>query len=336
MKKHTLYIVLGLMLLTHAASAQLLPNLGGQRVGISTLTFLKTDISPRSMALSGANLTLSADGMSAFHNPALMAQNKRMQFTANDLVIGAGAHQTWLSSIIPIKNSNSAFGASLNYFSSGAMKVRTEFQPTGTGELFYANQFAGALSYSQKLSDRFSFGANLKFIHERLAQYTNSTVAVDLGFLYTTDVKDFKFGIVVKNFGGGSALSGDFLSVDFNRTAPTLDQNNVPTTFRIGASAKPIQKDDHSVLVAIQLEHPNDNSENIRLGVEYDFKELLYARIGYKINVLGETLPTLGIGYRATVKRNTVMFNYGVNATQYLGTLHVFGLDFGINNDKRS
>ncbi|MDP4663187.1 MAG: PorV/PorQ family protein [Salibacteraceae bacterium] len=335
MKKHLVYIIFGLMVMAQNASAQLLPNLGGQRVGISTLTFLKTDISPRSMALSGANLTLSADGMSAFHNPALMAQNERLHFTANDLVVGAGVHQAWLSSILPLKKSNSAFGASLNYFSSGAMKVRTEFQPTGTGELFYANQFAAGLSYSKALSDRFSFGANLKFVHERLAQYTNSTLAVDLGFLYTTDVKDFKFGIVVKNFGGNSSLSGDFLSVNFNRNAPTLDQYNVPTAFKLGASAKPIEKDDHSVLVAVQLEHPNDNSENIRLGVEYDFKELLFARIGYKINVLGENLPTLGVGYRATLKKNTVMVNYAVNPTQYLGTLHLFGLDFGINNDKR-
>lgn len=335
MTKQLKYTLLILVVLATNVQAQLLPNLGGQRVGISTLTFLKTDISPRSMGLGGANLTLSADGMSAFHNPAVMSQNERIHFTANDLVIGAGMHQAWLSGIVPMKSTTSALGVSLNYFSSGAMKVRTEFQPTGTGELFYSNQFAAAVSYSKMLSDRFSFGANLKFIREVMAQYKNNTVAFDLGFLYTTDVKDFKFGIVVKNFGGNSSLSGDFLSVGFNRTTPTLDKYNVPTTFRLGASAKPIKKDDHSLLVALQLEHPNDNSENIRMGVEYDFKELLFVRAGYKINVIGEKFPTMGIGYRATMRRNTLMVNYSVNPTQYLGTLHLFGIDFAINNDKR-
>lgn len=328
-------MMLILVVLTTKAQAQLIPNLGGQRVGISTLTFLKTDISPRSMSLGGANLTLSADGMSAFHNPALMAQNKNIRLAANDLVIGAGMHQSWLSGILPMKSSTSALGLSINYFSSGAMKVRTEFQPAGTGELFYSNQFAAAVSYSKMLSDRFSFGANLKLIREVMAQYKNNTAAFDLGFLYTTDVKDFKFGIVVKNFGGNSSLSGDFLNVGFNRTAPSLDKYNVPTTFRIGASVKPIKKDNHSVLVAVQLEHPNDNSENIRLGIEYDFKELLYVRTGYKINVVGEKFPTMGIGYRATMRRNILMVNYSVNPTQYLGTLHLFGIDFAINNDKR-
>ena len=62
----------------------------------------------------------------------------------------------------------------------------------------------------------------------------NHTVAADLGFQYTTDVKDLKFGIVVKNFGGNSALNGDFLEVDFNRTAVNLDKYPVPTVFRLG------------------------------------------------------------------------------------------------------
>lgn len=315
--------------------AQLLPNLGGQRAGISSLTFLKNDLSPRSMAMSGANLTLSADGMSSFHNPATMAQAKGIHFTANDLLLGAGIHQSWFSTIVPLKSSSSALGLNLNYLSSGAMKVRTEFQPLGTGAYFYANQLAGGLAYSQLLSDRFSFGANLKVVHERLAQYTNTTVAADLGFLYTTDVRDLKFGIVVQNFGGNSALSGDFLEIDFNRSNVTLDKYAMPTVFRLGASINALDQEDQKVIVAIQLEHPNDNSENLRIGAEYNFKDLIMVRGGLKINVLGQRLPTLGLGYRARLGRNTLMVNYGINSTQYLGTLHAFGLDLMINNDKR-
>lgn len=314
---------------------QLLTNLGGQRAGVSALTFLKNDISPRSMAMSGANLTLSADGMATSHNVALMSQAESIHLTVSDLVLGAGIHQSWISGILPMKGSNSAIGLNLNYLSTGAMKVRTEFQPQGTGEIFYANQMAAGLAYSKLLSDRFSFGTNLKLVHERLAQFTSTTVAADLGFLYSTDVKDLKFGIVVQNFGGNSILRGDHIEEDFNRQALTLDQYVVPTIFRLGASFKPWEKDGQSILIAAQLEHPNDNSENIRIGLEYAFKNLLFVRAGYKLNVQGEDLPTMGIGYRMVIGRSAVMMNYGVNATQYLGTLHVFGLDVSINNDKR-
>jgi len=334
MKKIFIHIVI-LQLIAINASAQLLPNLGGQRAGVSTLSFLKNDISPRSMALSGANLTLSADGMSTVHNTASMSQLSGIHIVASDLMLGAGINQSWFSAIVPLKSSTSAIGVNLNYLSSGAMKVRTEFQPEGTGEYFYANQIAAGVSYSKLLSDRFSFGTNLKLIRENLAQYSNTTVAVDLGFLYSTDVKDLKFGIVVQNFGGNSALSGTDIAESFNRQAVSVGQYSVPTIFRLGASMKPIQKDDQSLMVAIQLEHPNDNSENLRIGVEYEFKKLFYARAGYKINVEGENLPTLGLGYKIRAGRNTLMINYGVNATQYLGTLHAFGLDFMINNDKR-
>ena len=70
------YILFSILFTGGLAQAQILPNLGGQRAGISALTFLKNDVSPRSIALGGANLTLSTDGMAAFHNPALMSQNE--------------------------------------------------------------------------------------------------------------------------------------------------------------------------------------------------------------------------------------------------------------------
>jgi len=334
MKKLIIHIVLVFGFIGNI-QAQLLPNLGGQRVGVSTLTFLKNDNSPRSMALGGANLTLSADGHATVHNTALLSQTQGIHITATDLVIGAGIHQAWLSGTVPMKKSTSAFGVNLNYLSSGAMKVRTEFMPQGTGEYFYANQLAAGLAYSKLLSDRFSFGANLKVVHERLAQFTNTTVAADLGFLYTTDVKDLKFGIVVQNFGGSSILRIADIREGFNRDDITVDQFSVPTAFRLGASFKPVERDDQSIMVAAQLEHPNDNSENIRIGVEYEYMRTVFVRAGYKLNVIGENLPTLGVGYKVKMGRNTMHVNYAVNPTQYLGTLHLFGLDVMINNDKR-
>lgn len=335
MLKTSKYLLILSLVFSTAANAQILPNLGGQRAGISTLTFLKNDVSPRSMALGGANLTLSADGMSAFHNPALMSHNEMLHVTVSDLAIGAGIQQGWISGIVPLKSSTSAIGLNLNYMSSGAMKVRTEFRPEGTGEMFYSNQLATGLSYSKKLSDRFSFGVTMKYIYEQLAQYKNHTVASDLGFLYSTDVKDLKFGIVVKNFGGNSSLNGDYMAVDFNRTAVTLDKYPVPTVFRLGTSIKPIEDETQSLMVAIQLEHPNDNSENVRLGIEYEFRQLLYLRAGYKINVDGERFPTLGLGFRPKLGRNVLMVNYAMNITQYMGTIHGFGIDIGLNTDKR-
>ena len=128
---------------------------------------------------------------------------------------------------------------------------------------------------------------------------------------------------------------GMVLEVDFNRTAVNLDKYPVPTVFRLGASIKPIDKNDQSLKVAIQLEHPNDNSENIRIGVEYAYLNLIFLRTGYKINVLGQKAPTFGAGFKPKLGRNALMVNYALNITQYLGNIHSFGIDVGINTTKR-
>ena len=79
-------ITLSLLLLTlpFLAQAQLFPQLGGQRVGISGLTFLKIDVSPRSAAVGGANLCLSGDAYATHVNPALLGETESFHFAASN------------------------------------------------------------------------------------------------------------------------------------------------------------------------------------------------------------------------------------------------------------
>ncbi len=319
-----------------SVSAQLLPNLGGQRAGVSALSFLKSDVNPRSMGMSGASVALPVDGYAVFNNPAAISLQRQFNVSTSNLAFGAGLHQSFLSTIIPRKDAPSGFAVSLNTLNSGPMEVRTEFQPGGTGQQFYATNLAAGLSYSQSLSDKFSLGLTLKYIYEQLDQYTNHTGAFDFGFLYTTDVRDLRFAVLVQNFGGNSALDGDFLEIDFNRDN-TVEVNNytVPTTFKLGLSFVPWKRDQQSLLASAQLDHPNDNSENLRFGLEYEYLKLLFLRMGYKINVQGQNFPSFGVGYRARVGAHPLRVNYSINPTQYLGIQHSFGLSFTLNRSNR-
>jgi len=317
------------------ASAQLFPNLGGQRAGISALSFLKSDISPRSIALSGSNISLNADGFSIYHNPAALADISEVTINASDYIFGQGIHQTFIAASLPRKNS-SAFGLSVNALNSGVMEVRTEFQPDGTGELFYVSNIASGLTYSKQLSEMFSLGLSLKYVYEQIAEYKNHTACVDVGFLYKTDFKDLKFAVLVQNFGGNSDLKGSFLPVTFNRDSSiSLDKFTVPTIFKMGASIIPYKTENQHLLLSFQLDHPNDNAENIRFGAEYDFKHFLFLRAGYKINVTGQKRPSFGVGYRTRIGYHPLYINYGVNPTNYLGMQHVVGLSFHINKNRQ-
>ena len=322
-----LHIVLLFMLLSGNLFAQLFPNLGGQRVGIAAYSFLKTDVNARSVGMGGASITLSDDAFGAINNPAALVRNKENSIAIGNYAYNWEMHQSFLSG--NFKKGTNAFGLSVNMLNSGAMDVRTEFQPNGTGEVFYVSNSSVMLNFAKELSDNFSFGIGIKYLNERIAQYQSHNAAADLGFLYQTDFKDLRFAVFVQNFGGKSSIRGNYFELDFNRdTALVPDIFNMPTVFKLGLSFVPWKKDDHSVRLAAQLNHPNDNAENIRLGLEYNFHDLVFARVGYKINLEGQSLPSLGLGYRTRIANNLLYINYAMKLSDYLGLQNVLGLAY--------
>ena len=336
MKKQLTILSVLFLLLSINSKAQLIPNFGAQRAGLTTLSFLKNDMNPRSAAMSGASVSLKGDGYSTLTNPAGITDIGSFNATISNYTVGAGIQQSFVSTIIPRKDKLSAFGFSLNMLNSGAMEVRTEFQPEGTGEKFYVTNMAFAATYAQKLSDMFSAGISLKYIYEQMADYSNGAVAADVSFLYYTDYKDLKFAVMVQNFGGNSALDGDDIKSDFNRSS-RIDAENygMPTVFSLGASMVPWKKDKQSLLVSMQLNHPSDNAENYRIGLEYEYLKLLYLRGGYKLNVEGQPFPTFGFGLRHRVGGHPLQLDYAANPTEFLGVLHTVGLSFTLNKIER-
>jgi hypothetical protein len=323
------------VLFTTQVKAQLIPNFGAQRAGLSTLSFLKNDMNPRSAAMSGASVSLDADPYALYTNPAAAAELGTFSTAISNYTVGAGIQQSFVSAIVPRKDKLSAFGFSLNMLNSGAMEVRTEFQPQGTGEKFYVTNLAFGASYAQQLSDMFSAGITLKYIYEQIDTYHASAVSADVSFLYKTDFKDLNFAVMIQNFGGNSSINGDDFPADYNRSSVEADNYSVPTVFSLGASMVPWKKDKQSLLLSMQLNHPNDNAENYRLGVEYEYLKLLFLRTGYKLNVEGQAYPSFGFGLRHRVGGHPLQIDYAANPTEYLGVLHTIGLSFRINKMDR-
>lgn len=323
-----------LFTISTAVFSQLIPNLGGQRAGISAMTFLKMDVSPRSTAMGGASNCLAGDAYSAFTNVATMAEVKDFSIGLSNTFWAAGINHAALGLVKPTKLGN--FGLAMSYLSSGAMPVRTEFQPDGTGEYFYASSYSIGVNYAKQLTDAFSYGATLKVVEEQLAQMNTTTPTIDLGFLYRTDYKDLSFAVNIQNFGFNSKLKGAWTidSLFYNKPA-NIDNYPPPTVFQLGISMIPYKTESQSLTVAVQLNHPNDNAENIRLGAEYAYKSLLFARVGYKINVKDEPYPTLGMGLRMRMGKHPLRLDYAFEPTRYLGMMHKIGLSLAINKAVR-
>lgn len=335
MKKIAITILVLASVVTYA---QIIPNYGGERAGLSTLSFLKNDLSPRSAGLGGASISLDGDAYSVITNPAALSGVKHTSYALSHLFIGAGINQSYLSGIYPLKNEVSHFAFSINSLNSGRMEERTEFQPEGTGRQVSVSHTAFGATYARKLSELFSAGVTVKYVYEYMAGFTNHNATVDVAFLYETDLKDLQFAVMVQNFGGNSSLKNqdNDLPVIFNRDAGVgLDASTVPTIFKMGASFKPWKTDQQSILVAAQLNHPNDNTENYRLGAEYEYMGIFFVRAGYKINVRDQDYPTFGFSYRARLGGHPLYIDYGANPGNYLGLQHTFGIRLNIVNDER-
>ena len=179
-------------------------------------------------------------------------------------------------------------------------------------------------------------GATLKYVNETLAEFSAHAAVIDLGFLYKTDWKDLNFAVVLQNFGTNSRLSGDYdTSEDLTGREISLESYPAPTLFKLGVSMVPWRTEDYALTVAVQLNHPNDGAENIRIGTQFEYKELLFFRLGYKINVPDQTLPTGGLGLRTRVGRHPLVLDYAVDPTRYLGWIHRIGLSFQLNKETR-
>ena len=137
---------------------------------------------------------------------------------------------------------------------------------------------------SKKMTDQFSFGGTVRYIEESLDKLKMRGIMIDIGTYYWTGLGSTRFPVTVTNFGNNLAPDGEVVLVG-NRTNSDWQSFSPPTMFRIGFALEPYEDEEHRETTSIELNHPNDNSENLSFGVEYVWNKMFFARGGYKINV---------------------------------------------------
>ena len=282
-------------LLVSLAMMFLLPglSLGQTKVGTSAAPFLTIGVGARPQAMGGAFVAVSDDVHALFWNPAGLA---RLQKSEVALV-----HSTWLADMSYdyvgaafAMGQSGTMGVSATLLSVGEMEVTTERYQEGTGLMFDSYDMCATVSYGYKFYDKFSIGANLKYIHQKIWNETATGVAIDLGTMLITPLKDIRLGMSISNFGTKMQMGGRDLLVfhdpDENREGnnPNIpaeiqtDQWKLPLTMRLGLSGEVLQDEINRVTLAADWVVPNDNSESLNLGTEYAYKEFVFLRAGYR------------------------------------------------------
>lgn len=338
------FLLVSLPLTAHAQTGTVSPSEDDEtitKVGTSGAQFLKLGVGARAIGLGGSFVAEASDLSALYWNVAGLTNLR-----------GSSVQTTYVDYLAGISYGTVAFGtdlgnfgtlaAALLYLDSGEMEVRSVTEPEGTGERFEMQDLSIQLSYAKALTDRFSIGGTVKYVRERIWHSTASSIAFDLGTLFTTPYERLRLGASFSNFGPKLQMSGRDIKFSHD---PTPDQSgdieianasyeteavSLPLLFRVGLSWDAVQRASHEVTLSADAAHPNDNSEYVNFGAEYIFRDLIALRAGYRNfgEADGEESYTLGAGLNVRVDRSLrARLDYAYANFGRLNQTHWFTVD---------
>jgi long-subunit fatty acid transport protein len=306
----------------------LFPNLGDERAGTAAMQFLKLGAGARAAAMGNSVASASEDAFGLYWNPAALVWGERRQLALSHNIWVVDLSYDFIGYTMKL-NDDRAIGASIIYLGSPDMDVTDEYHPYGTGEKFGFADFAVGASFSQRLTDYFSFGGTVKFAEESLENLKMKGLLLDLGTYYQTNFHATRFSVTLSNFGqqvkpGGSYIytnpAGEKIPKPYQSFSP-------PAVFRIAVATDMLNNGRGRWQATAQLDHPTDNAESFSLGTEYGMGRNIFFRGGYKLNNDTQSY-SLGIGLKFRMLATDAGFDYAFSSIGDLGNSNIFSFQW--------
>ncbi|NUM68043.1 PorV/PorQ family protein [candidate division KSB1 bacterium] len=319
-----------------------------QKVGSTSMQFLKVMPSARATALGEAYAVRATGAEAMFWNPAGLARLDNMELTSTYTNWLFDSQQGALAFALAIEGFG-ALGLQVQYVDFGEFEETTNARPyisnpegPGlTGRTFSPYSYVVGVSYGRDLTDKFSVGLGMKYVHESLYDGRKLTAQVrqgvfeevdtwangllfDFGIRYNTGYRSIHIGSAVQNFGADVKYA--------------KESNPVQLLFRFGIGADLVGPEgllrsgssENRLSAALDIFHPNDYAQQIHAGVEYEFAGSFALRGGYKFNYDFDGL-TLGGGVKHALEgvRLSADYSYGAMGT-YLGNVQRISLGIAL------
>jgi opacity protein-like surface antigen len=302
--------------------------------GTVAAAFLEIGVNARAEGMGGAYTAMKGEADMIYWNPAGLA------FV--DGVTGSFSNTQWLASTtfnfaafsVPLPVIKSVVSASFTTLGVPEQEVR-DFGGLRTGELWDARDFAVNISIASRLTNNFSFGLTGKYINQRIWSETATGAAFDFGVTFITPINGLTMGSSISNFGGDMSIDGknlfDTIDPDPANEGVTnipvkleTDEFPLPQIFRFGLSYE-YEKEFFSSVASVDLMHPTGSTENMNLGLEMGFRQIIFVRVGYqnlfeRDQINGLTLGT-GIQYKLNHMQK-IGFDYAYSDWGILGGAH--------------
>ncbi len=324
--KKIMFLMIGLILAVSSLSF----SQGFAPVGTSVAQFLEVGVGARPAAMGAAFTALDNDASAVFWNPAGLTDIQNGNFFSSYCKWPADITLAGISYAYNLKNIG-VLAVSGVYLMTDDMEVTTILDPQGTGEMFNISNYAFGLTYARALTDRFSVGVTGKMVSEKYWTYGYTAWAVDLGTLYRTGFHGMRIGMSILHFGPDVRYDGEFIdfsdpkSVDVDKPKP-FNTFSLPVNFRFGVALDVLNHEQHRITTAVDMVHPNNNSEQYNFGMEYGFKQLFFLRGGFQSSA-DEGGLALGCGVHATSLGSLgLMVDYAYSDLGILSSAHRLSL----------
>jgi hypothetical protein len=272
---------------------------GLKKYGNSGFVFLKVGQSARSAAMGDASTAVVVGVEAIFTNSAGLAYVEKPSFTVS--------HNRWLvdskfySAALAYPLGRHVLGISMITFQLPEYEETTIYQPSGTGTIIRDNDLAIGLTYAIQFTDRFTFGAQARYVQETLFQDSHSSVDLSVGTHFYTGFRSLRLAMALRNFGT------DIEIID--------DKAFMPLIYSIAGAMEVYGKVGDPTYLTVSAENAFfiDYERRINTGAELWLGNAIALRGGYKFNSDTESI-TLGAGIKkefADQRAVTVDFSYG-------------------------
>lgn len=186
-----------------AGYALLLPGIAcgetQKRLGQAVFSVHKVDHGARVAGMGGAFTAIADDIGTIFVNPAGLTNVEDREYTLG--------YTRWLvdtrfySGALAYNTTRGVVGLAVTAFSVPDVEETTIYQPIGTGRMLEIGDFSIGGSYATKLTDKLSFGFQVRWTQETIDVDKLTGVDVNFGTTFNTGFRSLRLGMAFKNLG---------------------------------------------------------------------------------------------------------------------------------------
>ncbi|MDZ7315308.1 MAG: PorV/PorQ family protein [candidate division KSB1 bacterium] len=265
---------------------------------------LKIAASARGSAMGEAFTAVADDASALFWNPAgaVALENRGIQLSYASWIQGI-SNQT-LSLIAPTRYGAFGFGIMLTTVEGFEQRIIASEEPLG---VFSANSLIAAATYARRVLPNWTFGANLKFMHEKIYIENSQGWMVDFGLQWRAPLEGLRLAAALQNWG--------------TTTRMAQERVQLPRTLRFGAAYR-LPRSAPEATVAFDYVTVRGETAHLQAGAEIAPLPYLLLRTGYQT---GFEDKGISFGFGLRLQRAAIDYAY-VPFGRGLGDTHRFSV----------